>query len=204
MKKYIVSILVASVFLISAPLAINQASATDLNIRDFINLLVAIGVITPDKMPMVNAYLALQNNTSISTSSVSNSIACTKDIKQCSDGSYVGRTGTGCEFKCAVNIPVITSSSTTSFVAKDCSSYDFNCDGKTNSADLDVIAKYWQNGTQVTMNVVTGAKCNNLVNFLAPYWQQNLNGGQVAVNDITLAGKEINSCVYPAVTVPKN
>jgi len=80
-------------------------------------------------------------------------------------------------------------------ITKTCADYDFNCDGKTTNADLDVIAKYWQNGTQITMNVVTGAKCEPLVNFLAPYWQQNLNGGQVAMNDITLAGKEISKCL---------
>lgn len=57
MKKYIVSILVASVFLLGAPFLAPKASAADLNIRDFINLLVAIGVITPEKMPAVNAYL---------------------------------------------------------------------------------------------------------------------------------------------------
>ncbi len=58
MKKYIISILVASVFLMGAPFAINSVSAQNLSIRDFINLLVAIGVITPEKMPAVNAYLA--------------------------------------------------------------------------------------------------------------------------------------------------
>jgi hypothetical protein len=80
-------------------------------------------------------------------------------------------------------------------IEKTCKDYDFNCDGKTTNADLDVIAKYWQDGTQITMNVVTGAKCENLVNFLAPYWQQNFNNGQVAMNDVTLAGKEIAKCL---------
>jgi hypothetical protein len=79
-------------------------------------------------------------------------------------------------------------------MAQTCTDYDFNCDGKTTNADLDVIAKYWQNGTQITMNIVTGAKCKPLVDFLAPYWQQNLNGGQVAMNDVTLIGKEIAKC----------
>jgi len=79
--------------------------------------------------------------------------------------------------------------------AQTCIDYDFNCDGKTTNADLDVIAKYWQNGTQITINVVTGAKCEPLVNFLAPYWQQNLNNGQVAMNDVTLAGKKIAKCI---------
>ena len=63
MKKYIVSILVASMFLIGAPFVVKLVSAQDLSLRDFINLLVAIGVITPDKMPAVNAFLAnLDNN----------------------------------------------------------------------------------------------------------------------------------------------
>jgi hypothetical protein len=62
MKKYIVSILVASVFLIGTPFLVPKVSAADLNIRDFVNLLIAIGVITPDKLPMVNAFLATLNN----------------------------------------------------------------------------------------------------------------------------------------------
>ncbi len=62
MKKYIVSILIASVFLISAPIAVKQVSAVDINIRDFINLLITIGVIAPDKIPAVNAYLATFSN----------------------------------------------------------------------------------------------------------------------------------------------
>lgn len=67
MKKYIVSVLVATMFLMGAPFAIQQASASDMSIRDFINLLVAIGVIAPDKMPAVNAYLATLDNTQTTT-----------------------------------------------------------------------------------------------------------------------------------------
>jgi hypothetical protein len=37
-------------------------------------------------------------------------VACTEDARQCSDGSYVGRTGPNCEFVC----PVSTSTSSTS------------------------------------------------------------------------------------------
>ena len=62
MKKYIVSFLVASVFLLGAPFAIQQVSASDMSIKDFINLLVTIGVITPDKMPAVNTFLASLDN----------------------------------------------------------------------------------------------------------------------------------------------
>ncbi len=58
MKKSIVTILVISVFMISAPFLVGKASAADMSIRDFINLLVAIGVIPTEKMPAVNAYLA--------------------------------------------------------------------------------------------------------------------------------------------------
>jgi hypothetical protein len=58
MKKYIISILITPVFLLGIPLAINQVSAQNMSIRDFINLLVSVGVITPEKMPAVNAYLA--------------------------------------------------------------------------------------------------------------------------------------------------
>jgi len=62
MKKYIVSILVASVFLIGAPFAVPKAMASDISIIDFINLLITIGVIAPDKIPAVNAYLTTLNN----------------------------------------------------------------------------------------------------------------------------------------------
>ena len=37
-----------------------------------------------------------------------NNVACTADAKQCSDGSYVGRSGPNCEFVC----PTVTSIST--------------------------------------------------------------------------------------------
>jgi hypothetical protein len=63
MKKYIVSFLVASIFLAGAPFAVKQASASDLSIRDFVNLLIIIGVIPADKIPAVNAYLATLDNT---------------------------------------------------------------------------------------------------------------------------------------------
>ena len=55
-------------FLIGAPFITPKASAADLNIRDFVNLLVAIGVISPDKMPAVNAFLATLDS-SVSTGS---------------------------------------------------------------------------------------------------------------------------------------
>ncbi len=38
-----------------------------------------------------------------SSSTVPNPIACTRDAKQCSDGSYVGRTGPNCQFVCPTN-----------------------------------------------------------------------------------------------------
>ncbi len=58
MKKYIISILIVSTFLISTPFISNTALASELSTRDFINLLVIIGVITPDKVPAVNIFLA--------------------------------------------------------------------------------------------------------------------------------------------------
>lgn len=58
MKKYIVSILIASVFLIGVPFVVQKASAADLSVRDFINLLITIGVIAPDKVSAVNAFFA--------------------------------------------------------------------------------------------------------------------------------------------------
>lgn len=74
MKKYIVSILVASLFLIGTPFVAQKAFAAEMSIRDFISLLVIIGVIPQDKIPAVNAYLAtLDNNQATNSSnSVSN------------------------------------------------------------------------------------------------------------------------------------
>lgn len=71
MKKYIISVLFALLFLVGAPFAINQARAADMSMRDFINLLITIGVITPDKMPAVNAYLATLDNNSTSSPYIS-------------------------------------------------------------------------------------------------------------------------------------
>jgi hypothetical protein len=68
MKKYIISILIVSIFLINLSFITPKALASDTSVRDFINLLISIGVITPAKMPALNAYLAtLGSDTSTST-----------------------------------------------------------------------------------------------------------------------------------------
>ncbi len=58
MKKNIIIILVVSVLLIGVPFISNTAQAKELSIREFINILVTVGIITPDKMPAVNTFLA--------------------------------------------------------------------------------------------------------------------------------------------------
>lgn len=61
MKKVILSGLIASVLLVGAFGVINQVRATDLSVKDLINLLISIGVIAPDKIPAANNYLATLN-----------------------------------------------------------------------------------------------------------------------------------------------
>ncbi len=81
MKKYIVSILITSMFLIGTPFIVPKASASDISIRDFIQLLVFIGVIGPEKIPAVNVYLSIMNGintTPISVTSTSSIILGTQ------------------------------------------------------------------------------------------------------------------------------
>jgi hypothetical protein len=54
---------------------VQKASAQNMSIRDFINLLVIIGAIPAEKMPAVNAYLATLGNTSPITSVTSQNIS---------------------------------------------------------------------------------------------------------------------------------
>ena len=52
-----------------ASFVVPKAMASDMSMRDFINLLIVIGVIPTDKIPAVNAYLAsLDNNSRVSPS----------------------------------------------------------------------------------------------------------------------------------------
>jgi hypothetical protein len=70
MKKYVISLLIISSLVISTTFIPSKVLANELSIRDFINLLVTIGVITPDKMPAVNTFLSTldtQNNTDVAT-----------------------------------------------------------------------------------------------------------------------------------------
>jgi hypothetical protein len=75
MKKYIVYVLVVSMFLINLSFITPKALASDMSIRDFINLLVTIGVITTDKMPAVNTFLATLDNNVSSTSIQANVVS---------------------------------------------------------------------------------------------------------------------------------
>ena len=47
----------------STTISVISVSNANTSIRDFINLLITLGIITPDKMPAVNAYLVTLNNT---------------------------------------------------------------------------------------------------------------------------------------------
>lgn len=88
MKIYIISILIVSVFLISTPVLIPTASAADMSIRDFINLLIVIGVITPEKIPAVNAYLVILDK-SQTTSTPSITVLSPKDGEIFTNGETV-------------------------------------------------------------------------------------------------------------------
>jgi len=92
MKKYIVSFLVASIFLAGAPFAVKQASASDLSIRDFVNLLIIIGVIPADKIPAVNAFLATLDNSTHSTTTPINTSITPDTTTHRSSGGVSSRT----------------------------------------------------------------------------------------------------------------
>jgi len=62
-KKYIVPILITFSFLLSISVLPPTAQASDLDIREVIDLLIAIGVIAPDKIPAINAYFETLDNT---------------------------------------------------------------------------------------------------------------------------------------------
>lgn len=67
MKKISISFLLSLVLLASVPFGVNNVSAADLSLKDFVNLLVLAGVIPVDKLPAINIFLANienQNNTS--------------------------------------------------------------------------------------------------------------------------------------------
>jgi len=115
MKKYIVSILVASVFLIGIPFLTQTAQASNLNIRDFINLLITIGVITQDKMPAVNAYLASLDN-SKSTIYPSELVIQSGEIAKLTLTYPIGIIRSELSFTCPSKISMGTSS-------KSCSKY---------------------------------------------------------------------------------
>ncbi len=73
MKKYIVSFLIASIFLAGMPIMSQRAYASEMSVRDFIKILIIIGVIPPEKISAVNTYLdsldkvtpSIDNNTSV-------------------------------------------------------------------------------------------------------------------------------------------
>lgn len=78
-------------FLITPIFSIKQVSANDLSIKDFINLLISIGVVTPDKVPAVNLFLSSieSNKTSTITLKTNNTVVeKTKTEKEICQDSY--------------------------------------------------------------------------------------------------------------------
>lgn len=81
-------------FLIGIPFVNPKASAAELNIRDFVNLLVLIGIITPDKIPTVNAFLAALDNSNNSTTTAPTNPIITQDAATHRSGGGGGGSGT--------------------------------------------------------------------------------------------------------------
>ncbi len=101
MKKYTIIILIAFLFLIGVSFTVNQASASGMSIKDFINLLITIGVITPDKLPAVNTFLASLNNGQISTSSATTTTTIQAQIAgTLCNGTYWSECPVGQNFIC--------------------------------------------------------------------------------------------------------
>ena len=61
MKKYLISTLIAPILILGSLFTINTTLAAEMSVRDFVNLLITIGVIQQDKIPAVNAWLASLN-----------------------------------------------------------------------------------------------------------------------------------------------
>lgn len=99
MKKYLLGA-VLSLGLLFSPVLTQAAPLSDTQIQSILSILSAFGV---ENATIVNVKAALTGNTA--SFSPPSSTACTADAKQCPDGSYVGRTGSRCEFVCASSAP---------------------------------------------------------------------------------------------------
>ena len=58
MKKYFLPALIALVLLFGGTFTVNTALAKSMSIKDFVNLLILIGVIPTDRIAAVNAVVA--------------------------------------------------------------------------------------------------------------------------------------------------
>ena len=74
-----------------------------------------------------------------------------------------------------------------------CGTYDFDCDGVITLNDSEIINQYWRDGTPITINIVTGTGCNNLTNYLAPFWQDGERA--ISINDATGVSAQIANCI---------
>lgn len=80
--------------------------------------------------------------------------------------------------------------------------YDFNCDGAINNADLNVISEYWRSGTTIDAALITSttARCKILGEYLGGLLQRGVT--QVPIEEVTRIGAVIssqNSTVKPIV-----
>jgi len=74
--------------------------------------LIVVGIIALIALAGVGIWYFVAQKTSVAPPGGNGSVACTQEVKQCPDGSYVGRTGPNCEF--AACPPVVATSSPTS------------------------------------------------------------------------------------------
>jgi hypothetical protein len=67
-------------------------------------------------------------------------------------------------------------------------SYDFNCDNKFDSSDINVISDLWRNGTKIDTALVTqkGQQCKNLGNYLGGLLQQGIT--TMPISEVTRIG----------------
>jgi hypothetical protein len=110
---------------------------------------------------------------------------CVNEVLCFSDG-IIGLSARNCPNGC--------SNGACGYYPEECSSYDFNCDGKITLDDSKVIEDLWKNGVLINANNVTayGAKCSNLGAFLGELWRAGISS--VPISEVTRTATKISSC----------
>lgn len=98
MKKYIFASILSLGILVS-PVFSQAAALTDAQVQSILSLLSSFGA---ESTTIANVKVSLMGGTPSPTAPpASSGQMCSQDAMQCPDGSYVGRTGPRCEFKCS-------------------------------------------------------------------------------------------------------